>query len=110
MTLSAPDKFLVQEIHGGAVFLFNKEGRVRIPPLDAEAFVRRLLDRRRRLAERMELFGPFVPKEVLRRLERLAFVTDPDDLAAKYEQALAWFREAIGAIDETQVLKRASRK
>src|SRR5437899_3106475 len=114
----------------------------------------RLLERRRRLVERMELFGPFVPKEihrgnwlealefyrgvvlqslvealrmhygpvhydfrmryvyrelppdVLRRLERLAFVKDPDDLAAKYPQALAWFREAIDAVDERQVRRQ----
>ena len=154
MTLSAPDKFLVREIHGEAVFFFNKEGRVVIPPLDTEAFVRGLLGRRRRLAERMELFGPFVPKEihrgnwlealelyrgivlqsliealrmrygplhcdfrmryvyrelppeVLRRLERLAFVKDPDDLAVKYPQALVWFREAIEAVDERQVRRQ----
>jgi len=158
MTMSAPDKFLVQEIHGHAVFLFNKDASVRIPPLDTEAFVRGLLERRRRLIERMELFGPFVPKEirrgqwlealefyralvlpalvealrmrygplhydfrmryvyrelppeVLRRLEQLAFVKDPDDLAAKDEEALVWFREAIGAIDETEVRRRASGK
>src|SRR3989442_14119172 len=75
MTLSAPDKFLVREIHGEAVFLFNKGDTVRVPPLDAEAFVRGLLERRRRLAERMELFGPFVPKEIHRRnwLEALEF-------------------------------------
>jgi len=151
MTLSAPDKFPVREIHGEAVFLFNKGDTVHIPPLDAEAFVRGLLERRRRLAERMELFGPFVPKElhrhnwlealefyrglvlqslveglrmhygplhydfrmryayrelprdVLRRLEHLAFVKDPDDLAAKYPQAIAWFREAIEAVDERLV-------
>src|SRR2546428_3857696 len=75
MTLSAPDKFLVREIHGEAVFLFNKEASVRIPPLDTEAFVRGLLERRRRLRERMELFGPFVPKEIHRGqwLEGLEF-------------------------------------
>ena len=154
MTLSAPDKFLVREIHGEAVFLFNKGDTVRIPRLDTEAFVLGLLERRRRLVERMELFGPFVPKEihrgnwlealefyrgvvlqslvealrmhygpvhydfrmryvyrelppdVLRRLERLAFVKDPDDLAAKYPQALAWFREAIDAVDERQVRRQ----
>jgi len=154
MTLSAPDKFLVREIHGDAMFLFNKGDTVRIPPLDAEAFVRGLLERRRRLAERMELFGPFVPKEIhrrnwlealefyrglvlqalvevlrmqygllhydfrmrylyrelppeiLRRLERLAFVKDSDDLAVKYPQAIAWFREAIEAVDERQVRRK----
>ena len=150
MTLSAPDKFLVREIHVDAVFLFNKGDTVRVPPLDAEAFVRGLLERRRRLTERIELFGPFVPKEihrgnwlealdfyrgivlqslveaismhyvpfhydfrmryvyrelpseVLRRLEHLSFVKDPDELAAKSEEPLAWFHEAIDAVDERQ--------
>src|SRR5881628_1268604 len=154
MALSAPDKFLSREIHGKAVFLFNKGDTVRIPPLDTEAFVLGLLERRRRLVERMELFGPFIPKEIhrgnwlealefyrdivlqsliealrmrhgplhfdfriryvyrelpleiLRRLEHLAFVKDPDDLAAKYPQALAWFREAIDAVDERQVRRQ----
>jgi hypothetical protein len=146
----------VREIHGDAVFLFNKGHTVRVPPLDADAFVRGVLERRRRLVERMELFGPFVPKEihrrnwpealefyrglvipslvealrmqhgplhhdlrmryvyrelpsdVLRRLERLAFVKDADDLAAKYEEALAWFHEAIGAIDEKRIRAQVS--
>ena len=154
MTLSAPDKFLGPQIHGDAVFLFNKKGSVRALPVDHEAFVRGLLERRRRLTERMELFGPFVPKEVhrgnwlealefyrgvvlqslvealrmqygpvhydfrvryvyrelppnvLRRLERLAFVKDPDELAAKYPQALVWFREAIEAVDERHVRRQ----
>src|SRR5438128_223654 len=143
MALSAPEKFLVREIHGEAVFLFNKADTVRIPRPDAEAFVRGLLERRRRLAQRMELFGPFVPKEihrgnwlealefyrgvvlpslvealrmryvyrelppeVLRRLEHLAFVKDPDEFTVKYPQALAWFREAIGTVDERQIRRQ----
>ena len=75
LTVSAPDKFLVREVHGEAVFLFNKDDSIKIPPLDREAFVRGLLDHRRRLRERMELFGPFVEKELLRghRLEALEF-------------------------------------
>ena len=136
------------------MFLFNKGDTVRVPPLDADAFVRGLLTRRRRLVERMELFGPFIPKElhrhnwlealefyrgivlqslveglrmhygplhydfrmryayrelppdVLRRLEPLAFVQDPDDLAAKYPRAIAWFREAIETVDERQVRRQ----
>ena len=154
LTLAAPDKFLVREIHGEAVFLFNKGNAVQIHPLDAEAFVRNLLERRRRLQERMELFGPFVQKEILRgnllealefyrgvvlqalveglrmrhgpihydfcmryvyrelppdvvrRLEHLAFVKDAEDLAANYGEALAWFREAIEAVDEGQVRRQ----
>ena len=53
LTVSAPDKFLVREIHGEVVFLFNKRDSIQIPPLDREAFVRGLLDHRRRLRERM---------------------------------------------------------
>src|SRR5205814_1129744 len=137
---SAPDKFLVPQIHGDAVFLFNKQNAISIPSFDAEAFIRGLLDRRKRLVERMALFGPFVEKEILRgnnlealefyralvlpslvealrmrhgprhydfrmryvyrelrpdlvrRLERLAFVADTKDLEAKYRDAVAWFR------------------
>ena len=40
-----------------------------------------------------------VPAEILRRLEHLAFVKDPDDLGAKYAQA-------IEAIDERQVRRQ----
>ncbi len=64
---SAPDKFLEPEVHGPAVFLFNKNGAVSVPPLDVDAFVKKLLERRDRLAQRVALFGPFVAKELLRR-------------------------------------------
>jgi predicted nucleotidyltransferase len=72
---SAPDKFLVREIHGEAVFLFNKDNAVSIPPFDAEVLVHALLERRNRLVERLGLFGPFVDKEILRgnELEALEF-------------------------------------
>ena len=151
LTVSAPNKFLVREIHGEAVFLFNKGDAIKTPPLDQEAFVRGLLDHRQRLRERMELFAPFVEKEILRgnklealefyralviqslvgalrmrygprhydfrmryvyrelppdvvrRLEGLAFVKDPEDLAAKYREARAWFDKAIEDVDETQI-------
>src|SRR6266550_1618209 len=121
------------------------------PPLDREAFVRGIHDHRRRLRERIELFGPFVekellrghtlealefyralvvpslvgalrmrygprhydfrmryvhrelPPEVVRRLEGLAFVTDPEDLATKYRHARAWFDKAIEEVDEEQI-------
>jgi len=156
LTVSAPDKFLVRELHGEAVFLFNKGDSIKIPPLDREAFVQGLLDHRWRLRERMELFGPFVEKELLRghrlealefyralvvpslvgalrmwygprhydfrmryvyrelppdvvrRLEGLAFVTGPEDLATKYRQARAWFDKAIEEVDETQIRRDAA--
>jgi len=49
------------------------------------------------------LFYREFPPEILRRLEHLAFVKDPDDLAAKYPQAIALFREAIESVDERLV-------
>jgi hypothetical protein len=151
MTQSAPDKFLVREIHGDAVFFFNKGESVRVPAFEADAFARGLFARRQRLRERMDLFGPLVqkeilrknnlealefyrvlvlpalvevlrmqygprhydfrmryvyrelPREVVRRLETLSFVKDPEDLAAKYRKARAWFDEAIEHVDETKV-------
>jgi len=153
---SAPDKFLVPQIHGDAVFLFNKQNAISIPSFDAEAFIRGLLDRRKRLVERMALFGPFVEKEILRgnhlealefyralvlpslvealrmrhgprhydfrmryvyrelrpdlvrRLERLAFVADTKDLEAKCRDAVAWFRTAIQEVDEKEVRRLVS--
>lgn len=62
----APDKFLERELHGDAVFAFNKGDAVQIPPLDIEGFVAKLLERRDRLEARMELFGPFLTKELNR--------------------------------------------
>ncbi len=63
---SAPDKFLEREIHGDAVFAFSKGDAIRIPPMDVNEFVRKLTERRDRLARRVELFASFVPKEIHR--------------------------------------------
>jgi predicted nucleotidyltransferase len=63
---SAPDKFLEPELHGRAIFSFNKGDEVRLPPLDVDGFVRKVLERRDRLALRMALFGPLVSKELHR--------------------------------------------
>ncbi len=64
---SAPDQFLEPELHGQARFSFNKGGAVRAPPLDVEAFTAKVLERRDRLLLRMDLFGPFLSKELHRR-------------------------------------------
>lgn len=64
---SAPDKFLETEVHGRALFAFNKGHAVSVPPLDVDAFLKKLLDRRERLSERIALFGPFVSKELHRK-------------------------------------------
>ncbi len=44
-----------------------------------------------------------LPPDVVHRLEALAFVTDPEDLATKYRQARAWFEKAIEEVDETRI-------
>jgi len=64
---SAPDKFLEPEMHGRALFAFNKGDAVSVPSLDADALVKKLLERRDRLSARIALFGPFVSKELARR-------------------------------------------
>ena len=69
-------------------------------------FSRQRRCRASRCQARGGLFYREFPLEILRRLEHLASVKDPDDLAAKYEQAIAWFREAIEAIDERQVRRQ----
>ncbi len=66
LTRSAPDKFLEPEVHGRAVFAFNKGSAVGVPPFDVDAFVKKLLARRERLTARIALFGAFVSKELHR--------------------------------------------
>ncbi len=62
---SAPDKFLEPELHGPATFYLNRMG-LKPPHLDADAFLRTMLERRDRLRTRMDIFGLFVEKEVNR--------------------------------------------
>ncbi len=64
---SAPDKFLEPELHGEARFSFNKGGAIVMPHLDVDRFVRQVMERRDRLARRMDMFGAFVPKEIHRK-------------------------------------------
>jgi len=63
---SSTEKFLEREIHGEAVFYFNKAGKIDIPPLDKVEFRRKMLERRGRLKTRFELFNIFVQKEINR--------------------------------------------
>lgn len=64
--LSTKDKFLEPEIHGNAVFYFDKSGAVRCPLLDREALVSRLHARLDRLQARFDMFNNFVQKEINR--------------------------------------------
>ena len=65
-TRSARDKYLEPELHGKAVFAFNKEQGVEMPHVDTERFVGALLERKARLRARFDMFHLFVEKEVHR--------------------------------------------
>lgn len=71
---TAPDKYLEPRVHGPAAVSFDKTGVTRPPPFDADGFVTRLEERLARLLARMEMFGPFLEKEIRRghALEALA--------------------------------------
>ncbi len=62
---SARDKYLEPELHGRAVFAFNKRD-LRPPPLDADGFLEALWARKERMRTRVELFHCFVQKELNR--------------------------------------------
>ncbi len=62
---SAHDKYLEPELHGNAVFAFNKRG-LRPPRLDLDGFLEALWARRERTRTRVELFACFVQKELNR--------------------------------------------
>lgn len=66
LTLSSPDKFLEPEIHGDAVFYFNKSGRVTSPPLDKDVLAKKLQKRLERLQANFDIFNIFVQKEINR--------------------------------------------
>jgi hypothetical protein len=64
LKMSAPDKYLEPEIHGPALFHFNKENQVRIPRLDRREHAKKVRAASKRLKERFELFNCFVQKEM----------------------------------------------
>ena len=66
LKMSAPDKYLEPEIHGPALFHFNKENQVRIPRLDRREHAKKVRAASKRLKERFELFNCFVQKEINR--------------------------------------------
>jgi glycosyltransferase involved in cell wall biosynthesis len=72
---SSPDKFLEPEMHGKAVFYFNKSDEVKPPPLDKDALVGKLQERLDRLKARFAMFNSFVQKEINRgnHLEAMDF-------------------------------------
>jgi len=66
LALSSPDKFLEPEIHGNAVFYFNKSDKVKASPLDKKAMIGKLLKRLERLRARFDMFNIFIQKEINR--------------------------------------------
>ncbi len=60
------DKFLEPEIHGKAIFHFNKEGAVAVPHVDVDKFVGNLRGRLEKMQTRFDMFRCFVPKEMKR--------------------------------------------
>lgn len=71
---SSPEKFLEPEVHGNAIFYFNKSTEV-APPLDEDAFAKKLQNRLDKLKARFTMFNSFVQKEINRGnyLEALDF-------------------------------------
>lgn len=63
---TSPEKFLVPEIHGEAVFLFNKGNRVQVPPLDRAALAQKIGERCARLRVRASMFWIFFDKFLAR--------------------------------------------
>lgn len=66
IALSGPEKFLAPEIHGRAVFYFNKSDRVKVPSVDKEELAKTLQQRLARLKDRFAMFNIFVQKEINR--------------------------------------------
>jgi len=66
LKLSSPDKFLEPEIHGNAVFYFNKSDKITPKPLNREAFGRKLYARKEKLQARFSMFNNSVQKEINR--------------------------------------------
>jgi len=151
---SAANKLLEPEVHGKAIFHFNKNGAVKVPALDPDkhlAAIRTALERSRK---KCEMFAPFVEKEILRgdylralglyqrmvlaalvealrikykpehydfgvgytryhlpadivkRIKDLYFVSDDEDLAEKYERAIAWYDQAYREVDFEEVERK----
>jgi hypothetical protein len=66
LKLSAPDMFLEPEMHGKALFYFNKSDKIRPPTIDKELFDKKLRARIDGLQARVEMFNIFVQKEINR--------------------------------------------
>ena len=66
MKLTSPEKLLEPEIHGNAVFYFNKSDKLQVSPLDKDKIVEKLQKRLERLTARFDLFNMVTQKELNR--------------------------------------------
>ena len=66
LTVSSPQKFLEPEIHGKAIFYFNKTGLIEAPRFNKHEFDSKMKERSRILKERFSMFNNFVQKEINR--------------------------------------------
>jgi hypothetical protein len=64
--MSSPEKFLEPEIHGNAVFYFNKLNKIEIPHVEENYRAEKLCNRIIRLKARFDIFNIFVQKEINR--------------------------------------------
>jgi len=64
--LTGPEKFLAPEIHGKAIFYFNKSDNVKVPSADKDELDKTLQQRLSRLRDRFAMFNIFVQKEMNR--------------------------------------------
>ncbi len=67
MKHSNPDKFLLQEKHGKAVFHFNKDDAVKLPIFDKEGFIKDIKERLDKIQKRFDMFQCFVEKGLNRK-------------------------------------------
>lgn len=66
LRLSSPEKFLEPEIHGNVIFYFNKTEKIKQPPMDKDALLKKLQERLDRLKARFDMFNNFTQKEINR--------------------------------------------
>lgn len=73
--LSSPNKFLEPEIHGNVVFYLKKSDRIKPPPLDTDAMIRKVQKKLERLRAKFDMFNNFIQKEINRgnHLEAIDF-------------------------------------
>lgn len=63
----SPEKLLDPQVHGKAIFCFNKGNKVKIPKKSRKALDAEIAAARRKLAEKYAMFYNFIDKEIMRK-------------------------------------------